>query len=603
MPYVLGIDVGDETSASVIEYFDGSEGAPHRADLTDDGVGVLPVPRIDSEGALVLTAAEPADPPTLSLAGFLARVGDAVPIVAGGFLVRPEDIVAALVRICVDRVTAERAEAPAAIAVTRPAVWGAYRASLVRSALDAVDLPDALLIDSARASAVAADRSGATTAPSVVVVDLGVSALEVSLFASPSRSGDAAESSVGGAIRRVEHRDRGVAAFDRALVAHVVEGVGLLDPLDPDLRAPLEELRRRCAIARAQLDVDGESTVELVVGGHRERVRIVRAEFEELIESEVAEICEIVAPFLDDAPDTVPVLLAGSGAGIPLIAEMLSARFDRTIIVADDPLGYASSGAALAATERQSPTGAPSTGDRVHDLLPVRTVRTARLDAVLGAIASDASDTVRTRRLRVVRIGSSVAAAVAVTAGAAVVLALAATPGERADGISDASPLSDRQLETLVAAANDGTAPLADLLAPPEGDEAAPPTAAEPTPGARLTPGTKSTPAPSPKSSSKSSDASTDGSRPAAPPPTTTDQTPAPQPTTEPSSDPPPDPVPSDTPPTEPPPSEPDPTPTNEPAPDPSPAPAPEPAPEEPPATDPAPPEQVAASGAAPGSA
>src|SRR6478736_9550190 len=66
---------------------------------------------------------------------FKRRIGDDVPIVVGDQRFAPEELYARTVAWVVDAVTEREGSQPAAICVTIPVTWGAYRAGLAGAAL------------------------------------------------------------------------------------------------------------------------------------------------------------------------------------------------------------------------------------------------------------------------------------------------------------------------------------------------------------------------------------------------------------------------------------------------------------------------------------
>ena len=83
--------------------------------------------------------------------------------------------------------------------------------------------------------------------------------------------------------------------FDDAVFGHVVAAVPGLTEMDPEDPATLDAtaaLRRECTAAKEALSVDTEVTIPVLAPEVRSQVRLVRAEFEDMIRVRVAETVE-----------------------------------------------------------------------------------------------------------------------------------------------------------------------------------------------------------------------------------------------------------------------------------------------------------------------
>src|SRR6476469_2563419 len=219
--------------------------------------------------------------------GFLRRVGDDTPVLVGARPVPAETLVAQLVTQIVSAVGR-----PARLAVTHPVTWGPHRVAALRAALGEVTMLSA-------AAAVAYQR----TAPTAV-------------------------------------HDLGGADLDELVCGH---GCAARDtvPADP---AELARLRQACTKAKETLSADTE--VEIPVAGTR--VRLTRAEFEELARPLLTETAVALCLAIEESGVTPSkVLLAGGAAWLPLLTQVVSEELGRP--VAATPPGAAAMGAALAA--------------------------------------------------------------------------------------------------------------------------------------------------------------------------------------------------------------------------------------------------------------
>jgi molecular chaperone DnaK len=356
MPYVLGIDIGTISTVAATARPDGDP-APRLLALGTRGAAVPSVLYLDEAGqALVGEAAERrvVSHPERVVREVKRRVGDTVPVSVGDVTVTPEDLYAAQARWVLDRAEEREGEPPAAVAVAVPATWGSYRAGIVRDALAEAGLPDVTLVSEPRAAArhyLAQPRmaDGAT----VAVFDFGGGTFDAAVV---RRSGpDGCE-----ILGRPEGLERlGGADLDELVLAHVAAAVGDhlrdLSPQAPGALAALARLRRECTEAKEALSADAETTVPVLLPGLQTQVRIVRAELEELITPAVEETLDALAAALDTAKvapeDLEAILLVGGSSRIPLVAELLSARFGRPVAVDTDPQASVALGAAREAAE------------------------------------------------------------------------------------------------------------------------------------------------------------------------------------------------------------------------------------------------------------
>jgi len=338
MSYALGIDIGSASLAAAVndgvspsrmlELGAGSASCPSAVYLGHDGMVV-------GEQALMLGG----EHPELLVRGYLSRVGDDVPIVAGDYAVAAEDLVALVARWVVDRAEELEAAPPAAVMVTYPTTWGAYRTAVLENALAGVGLGLARLVPAAVAAV--ADHDDGEGAV-VAVYDLGEEFELALLERGPDgglvpREGGCAESAEGGGC------------FDDAVFAHVSSTL----QLDTGV-AVLSQVRQECVGAKEALSFDSEVTIPVEVGDRPTLVRMVRSEFEVLIDEVVHDTIDTAhraircARLEDD--DLTAIVLVGGSSRVPLVAELLSAEFRRPILIGADPgetvaLGAASLGA------------------------------------------------------------------------------------------------------------------------------------------------------------------------------------------------------------------------------------------------------------------
>ena len=117
--------------------------------------------------------------------------------------------------------------------------------------------------------------------------------------------------------------------------------------------AALARLRRECVEAKEALSADSEASISVFLPGVHQQVRLVRSEFEAMIEEPLRETVDALERSLDElgleAEDLTAVLLIGGSSRIPLVAQLISEQLDRPIAVDADPKSSICLGAAVAA--------------------------------------------------------------------------------------------------------------------------------------------------------------------------------------------------------------------------------------------------------------
>jgi molecular chaperone DnaK (HSP70) len=164
----------------------------------------------------------------------------------------------------------------------------------------------------------------------------------------------------------------GVAWLDRMLAAHLIGQ--LAEPLGGARTAALV---RDCAAARADLTRYTSTTVTVPLTSGPARLRVVRAEFEDLIRARVEGTVSAAVRMLTRAREhglrVESTLLIGEPAATPLLWESMSARLPCPVVVPDTPAWTVTVGAAtLAAGQATRDTRA---SDRT---LPIAATKTPR---------------------------------------------------------------------------------------------------------------------------------------------------------------------------------------------------------------------------------
>jgi molecular chaperone DnaK len=614
MPYLLGVDVGTSFTAAAVARL--RAGEPPARSVLKLGQRSDSVPSViffgDEEQVLVGESAERRglERPDRLVREFKRRVGDEVPIVVGNLHVAPHDILATMVRWVVDRAEEREGEAPAAVILTHPAGWGEYKKALLREALAGVGLAGVDLISEPAAAALHYATQERVDAGSVIAVyDLGGGTFDIALLR--KNDSDSFDS-----LGHPEGLERlGGADFDEAVFRHVVASSGgvfsSIDVDDSSVLVALNRLRRECVEAKEALSFDSEATIPVLLPGAQRHVRLVRSEFELMIEDDLRETISTVVHATKAAgvepEDLSSILLIGGSSRIPLVAELLSAELGRPIAIDADPKTSIALGAAFSAVTTFTAAATAAAAERGVELAAEEKTADAadgkpvhgRLGGAFkaGRASPNQADAPSPARhpIRLITTAAAVVAGLFIVAGPASPISVGiesllsdggrnlgfggAPPANAAPEAGDGTVAPEGSAaggSTPNAGADEGVAP---LLGRPGTDSPTTPEKVKPD-GAG---GPTSTPKPTPKPATDPT--ATPTAPPADPTPTTPPATPTPTPTT-PSPDPTSTPTtpPSDPPPPttqEPPPTTQEPPPAEEPAPE---QPAPEPPVTEPPA-------------------
>ncbi|MGB8960774.1 MAG: Hsp70 family protein [Pseudonocardiaceae bacterium] len=355
MSYWLGVDVGTTfTAAAICRVQDGRRALPEVVPLGTRSTAVSSVVYLGHDGQVIVgEAAErrAVTDPDRVVREFKRRIGDEVPMVIGGVPHTAPEVTAKVIRWVVDRVTQREGGAPAGIVITHPASWGSYKIRIIAQELRAIDLPDITFRtepEAAAASYALAERieSGST----IAVYDLGGGTFDAAVV----RKVDTTTFAVLGHPQGLEQL--GGVDFDDAVFNHVLAAVpelATLDLEDPATRSEIAALRRECTAAKEALSVDTEVTIPVAAPGIRSQVRMVRAEFEDMIRPQVVETVEALRRTLRSADvqprDLDAVLLVGGSSRVPLVAQLVSAELGRPVAVDADPKAAIALGAAVSA--------------------------------------------------------------------------------------------------------------------------------------------------------------------------------------------------------------------------------------------------------------
>jgi molecular chaperone DnaK len=364
MTYVLAVDVGTSfTAAAIAKTGQNAQPVPESLPLGLRGTAVPSVVYYPDEGPILVgEAAERRglDDPARVVREFKRRIGDSVPIAVGTLALPAEDVFATMARWVADRAEEREGAPPSEIIISHPAAWGGHRTTAVLAALAAKGLHHVTLISEPEAAALHyASQMRVEDGSTIAVYDLGGGTFDTAILRKASDR----------SFEFLGHPDGieglGGADFDaevlRYVAAHAGEALAALDPEEPGAMAALARLKRECVEAKEALSADSEASISVLLPGAQQQVRLVRSEFEAMIEEPVRETVDALERSLEqlglDPADLTAVLLIGGSSRIPLVAQLISEQLDRPIAVDADPKSSICLGAAVAAL-RAAPAGA-----------------------------------------------------------------------------------------------------------------------------------------------------------------------------------------------------------------------------------------------------
>jgi len=363
MDYSLGIDLGTTYSAAATAHDD-------RVEIFQLGERAATIPsivvlRADGE-VLTGDAAERRSlgEPTRTAREFKRRLGDPTPIILGGTPYGAEALLAHLLRAIVARVAEQSGGPPAAIVVTHPASYGAYKIDLLEQAVRQADIEHVTLLTEPEAAAVHyAQQERVPVGAVIAVYDFGGGTFDATML----RKTESGFEQLG----RPEGMERlGGIDFDEALFRRVmtmVQATGAeVNANDPATLAAIARLREECRRAKEALSSDTDATIAVVLPGLQTEMRLTREEFEEMIRPRITETIGALGRAAKSAGldfDGVDrILLVGGSSRIPLVAEMVREATGRPIAVDAHPKHSMALGAAFIAEERRRAALAATVG-------------------------------------------------------------------------------------------------------------------------------------------------------------------------------------------------------------------------------------------------
>jgi molecular chaperone DnaK len=350
--YWLGIDLGTTYTAAAICWpaTDGLE--VQVVPLSNHSHAIPSVLFLPGDGSLVVgegAQRRSLTDPDRVVREFKSRIGDEIPVLVGGSPYYAHDLAAEFVSWLCQYVTEREGERPEGVALTCPASWGPYKTALFERAVQDAGVDHVTLLGEPQAAAISyASRERVEAGATLAVYDLGGGTFDAAVV----RKDSPASFTVLGRPEGVD--GLGGVNFDEAIFEHVCAAAGVpvaeLDPNDPHLVAEVARLRRECTEAKEALSVDTDATIPVALGGVRQRVRLTRAEFEELIRPDLDRTIEAMHRAIDsaeiDAAQLDAILLIGGSSRIPLVSQLISAEFGRAPAIDADPKVAVAMGAA-----------------------------------------------------------------------------------------------------------------------------------------------------------------------------------------------------------------------------------------------------------------
>jgi actin-like ATPase involved in cell morphogenesis len=444
--YQLGVDLGTTWSAAAVCRAGGR--APEPVALGEHANAVASAVYAGADGSFLLgEAAErrALSDPDRVVREFKRRIGDPTPLLVGREPVPAEVLAARFIAALVRQVSQREGGPPSGIAVTHPAGWGPHKVSALRAALAGHGVGPVLLLTEPQAAAVGYAATERVEPGSVVAVyDLGGGTFDAAVVRKDPRG----EFSLLGTPEGIERL--GGVDFDEAVFAHVRDALGPawaeLDGTDPAVLEAVARLRRECTAAKEGLSSDIVVHIPVMLPGLHTRVRLGRAEFEDMIRPAVADTVDALRRALDSAgvapADLAALLLVGGSSRMPLVTELVSAGIGRPASVDADPKGVIAAGAALVARGAQAPAAEALAAHGAAAVSATDDRRSAVREAAVrdGAVRDATVRDAANQRAAGRAAGGGAAAGAAAGAGAAGVAASAVGPTSSAGPTSSVGP-------------------------------------------------------------------------------------------------------------------------------------------------------------------
>lgn len=299
------------------------------------------------------------EPGSVSVAGFVERVGDPIPLVApDGSRHRADKLMAdALAAMVASGTTTSD------IAIAHPAHWNIAALSALQVAMESIPalapngIPAPLVNDATAALTALAADPGLPPDGVVALLDFGAGGTSLTLADAPSGFAVIDET--------VRFTDFSGEAIDQFLLTYVVNGLVGVTGFDPAATAAmgaLSRLREECRRAKEALSSDSATDVVVELSGHHSQIQLTRAELEHQLDDPLTHLLASVREVLHrnelGSEGIAAVAIVGGGASIPLITQRISDEFEVPVITTPRPELNAAAGAALMSARGPSPDAA-----------------------------------------------------------------------------------------------------------------------------------------------------------------------------------------------------------------------------------------------------
>jgi molecular chaperone DnaK len=334
MSFILGLDVGTASGAGATK----RDGRVQPCALGNRTATLPSVVVLHEDGTtLVGDEAERVaglELPRIARDVRLDPVQHVAPIMVGGQVHTPHELLRSLYSTIVERVCFSHNATPSHIVLTHPPVPDGRRCETVEQIADEL-FPGALVVPEPIAAAVKLACDGSLPVDCIVAVyDLGGGTFDVTMV---RRDGDrfsvVGEPSGLPQFGGIDVDDLVLDHVDRSLDGAVTG----LELSAPGAMAALTHLRAECRHAKERLSYETEVDIDASLPDAPALVRLTRAEFDDLLLPKLVATVDVLERTIADAGlearDVDALALVGGSSRIPLVADVMAARTSIPVLV------------------------------------------------------------------------------------------------------------------------------------------------------------------------------------------------------------------------------------------------------------------------------